>query len=46
VRIGVAKGEGGKLEAHAWVECEGNVIIGGYELERYTSLVALDEGRL
>jgi Transglutaminase-like superfamily len=44
VRIGVAKGEGGKFEAHAWVECGGEVIIGGHELERYTSLVAL-EGR-
>jgi hypothetical protein len=44
VRIGVAKGKGGKLEAHAWVECGGEVIIGGHELERYTSLVTL-EGR-
>lgn len=42
VRIGVTRGEGGKFEAHAWVECGDEVVIGGHELERYTSLVALE----
>ncbi|NES73564.1 MAG: lasso peptide biosynthesis B2 protein, partial [Okeania sp. SIO2D1] len=28
LRIGVAKGEAGQLEAHAWVEFEGKVVIG------------------
>ncbi|MBU7581638.1 MAG: lasso peptide biosynthesis B2 protein [Nostoc sp. TH1S01] len=28
LRIGVAKKEGGELEAHAWVESQGKVVIG------------------
>ena len=28
LRIGVAKAEGGKLEAHAWIEYQGRVAIG------------------
>src|SRR5437762_9506584 len=36
LRIGVAKGEGGQLEAHAWVENQGKVVIGGAALGRYT----------
>jgi hypothetical protein len=42
VRIGVARGEGGEFEAHAWVEIGGRVVIGGRELERYVLLTALD----
>ena len=42
VRIGVARGEGDKFEAHAWVESEGKVVIGGHDLERYTRLAALE----
>lgn len=42
--IGVARSELGKLEAHAWVESEGRVIIGGNhaELSRYTVLQAIE----
>jgi hypothetical protein len=40
LRIGVAKEEGGRLEAHAWVENQGKVVIGGAALERYTPLSA------
>ena len=41
LRIGVAKTEEGKLEAHAWVESDGNVVIGGLpDLARYTPLAA------
>jgi hypothetical protein len=42
LRIGVARSELGKLEAHAWVEREGRVILGGNhaELSRYTVLHA------
>ena len=29
IRIGVARGESGRMEAHAWVESAGHVIIGG-----------------
>ena len=41
LRIGVAKSEAGRLEAHAWVESDGNVVIGGLpDLARYTPLAA------
>lgn len=39
IRFGVAKDPAGSLEAHAWVECEGRVVIGGAGLERYTPLM-------
>jgi len=43
LRIGVAKSEGGRFEAHAWVELEGQVVIGGFEdLMRYKPLPPLD----
>lgn len=39
LRIGVAKGEAGQLEAHAWVESQGRVVIGGLsDLPRFTPL--------
>jgi hypothetical protein len=38
LRVGVARGEGGRLEAHAWVENQGKVIVGGEDLSRYTLL--------
>jgi len=48
LRLGVVRGEEGCLEAHAWVESDGRVVIGGSEseLERYTPLTALDGDRL
>jgi hypothetical protein len=36
--IGVAKGEAGQMEAHAWVESHGRIVIGGSGLERYIPL--------
>jgi hypothetical protein len=42
LRIGVAKGDGDRLEAHAWIESEGKVVIGDQQLDRYTSLAVLD----
>jgi hypothetical protein len=42
VRIGVAQKERGELQAHAWVESEDRVVVGGGELSRYTSLPAFD----
>jgi hypothetical protein len=40
-RIGVAKGEAGQLEAHAWVESQGQVVIGALgNLSRFTPLPA------
>ena len=48
LRIGVAKGERGQLLAHAWLESEGRVVIGGSEadLKQYVSLPTLDEASL
>ncbi len=38
MKIGAARGEDGAFIAHAWVECEGRVIIGNFELDKYTTL--------
>lgn len=43
LHIGVAKGEEqGEFQAHAWVESEGKVVIGGPALERYVPLAVLE----
>ena len=44
LRIGVARSESGELEAHAWVESNGRVIIGGThaDLKRFTVLHAVE----
>jgi hypothetical protein len=41
LRIGVALDERKKLQAHAWVESRGRVVIGDTELDRYTPLPSL-----
>jgi hypothetical protein len=45
--IGVAKDDGGKLVAHAWVESDGMIIIGGSEdsIKHYTKLPSLEGKR-
>jgi transglutaminase superfamily protein len=40
LRIGAAKNGPGGFVAHAWLESEGRVLIGDFELDRYTPLVA------
>lgn len=47
LHIGVARGSDARLEAHAWVEYAGRVVIGGprAHIARYTPLPSL-EGRL
>ena len=46
LRIGVARGAAGRLEAHAWIESRGRIVIGGEaDLARYTPLVALEGQR-
>jgi hypothetical protein len=44
VQIGVVK-ERGQLKAHAWVEGEDGVLIGGHELDRYARLTGLESER-
>jgi hypothetical protein len=38
LKIGVAKGAAGEFAAHAWLESEGRVVIGEFEVDRYTAL--------
>ena len=38
LRFGVTKGDGGRAEAHAWVESGGRVIIGAEGLEQYVPI--------
>lgn len=43
LRVGVAKGAGGNLEAHAWIESQGKIVVGGIKnLGRYTPLPTLE----
>ena len=42
LHIGVAKNGERQLQAHAWVESQGRVVIGGSEVGRYTPLMAVD----
>src|SRR5215203_6202030 len=46
LRVGIARGEEGRLEAHAWLENQGKVIVGGGELSRYTLLPGMEWGSL
>ncbi len=46
LHIGVARGENGQLQAHAWVECYGQIVIGDSgDLPRYTPLRPQEAGR-
>jgi hypothetical protein len=46
LHIGVSRGERGSLEAHAWVEDDGRVLIGGStgELRRFAPIATLELG--
>lgn len=42
LKIGVAKENDGKLQAHAWVECNGKIVIGGLpNLSVYKSITSI-----
>lgn len=47
LQIGVARGEEARFEAHAWIECQSRIIIGGLgrggiETQRFTPLASFD----
>ncbi len=42
LHIGVNYSIGGCFEAHAWVESQGKILIGGFDINRYTHLLALE----
>jgi hypothetical protein len=39
VHVGVSRDRSGKVEAHAWVECEGKTVVG--EVEDFARFVPL-----
>jgi hypothetical protein len=41
VYLGARRGGAGKFEAHAWVECEDRVVIGGAHTQEYIPLAGL-----
>ncbi len=41
IHIGAVREDEEQFLAHAWLESEGEVLIGGHELERYTPLASL-----
>jgi Transglutaminase-like superfamily len=43
LRIGVARVDGGELKAHAWVESQDRVVVGGGDVSRYTPFPAFGE---
>lgn len=44
LRIGVAAGQRAVLHAHAWIESEGRILLGGEEnVEQFTALPALEK---
>ncbi len=45
VRIGVASGQGGQLRAHAWLESNGEIIIGDRGAESFRPLPCFDRGK-
>ena len=47
LRIGVAKGKAGQFEAHAWVENQGQILVGHLpDLSRYTPMSPFAGGTL
>ncbi len=44
MRIGVGRGENGLLEAHAWVETQGRVVMGAPAAGHFIPLPGVDRG--
>lgn len=42
LHIGVVEDEEGGIKAHAWVESRGRILIGGFDINKYTHLLALE----
>ena len=38
IRLGVRRDDGGAFQAHAWLETEWGIVLGGGQLSRYTRL--------
>ncbi len=44
MRIGVSRNENGRLEAHAWVESQGVVVMGAPAVDHFIPLSSIDRG--
>jgi hypothetical protein len=44
MKIGVSRNENGLLEAHAWVECQGVVVMGAPAVDHFIPLSSIDRG--
>jgi hypothetical protein len=44
MRIGVSRNENGRLEAHAWVESQGVVVMGAPAVDHFIPLWSIDRG--
>jgi hypothetical protein len=44
LHVGVIRGKQGEVEGHAWVECDGRILVGGTvsEIGQFTPLAAFD----
>lgn len=42
LRLGVARNSDGQFQAHAWIESEGKIVVGGSGASAYTPLPAFD----
>lgn len=42
VQVGVRRSDGAQLLAHAWVESDGRILLGGTDLSGYTPLAVLE----
>jgi len=42
LHIGVTEAEEGGIKAHAWVESQDRILIGGFDINKYTHLLALE----
>jgi hypothetical protein len=44
MRIGVSRNENGRLEAHAWVESQGAIVVGAPTADHFVPLPSIDGG--
>jgi hypothetical protein len=44
MRIGVSRGDNGRLEAHAWVESQGAIVMGAPTVNHFVPLPSTDRG--
>jgi hypothetical protein len=45
LHLGVARGEQGEFQAHAWLEVDGRIVIGGRQVDRFSRLPDLETSR-